>query len=243
MPAACQNHVATLHNAVSPLSTYQQSCRPQALLIGAPKSLEADTRRRSKGELEKRAPWVAWWKERQQKERELNAQRDAAQSSGELRRVAQWAPQDEAVERSHSGPYPHPRGSSSNQRLSHPLDGNTMMLTRMMAGMESPVTLGLTTGPLHGRTKGGTTTAGVSNAIKVLVMVPTMTRTTTGGTMSLLGLGNWTLFWAAYMMAPEIRTVFKSSKVLGDMVEVAESQPAPPAGACLLCLPPQPIYS
>ena len=47
-----------------------------------------------------------------------------------------------------------------------------------------------------------------------------------------MGFGNWTLSWAAHMMAPEIRTVFNSSKVLGDMVEswlvVAESQPTPP---------------
>ena len=48
-----------------------------------------------------------------------------------------------------------------------------------------------------------------------------------------MGFGNWTLSWTAYMMAPEIRSVFNSSKALGDMVEswlvVAESQQVPPA--------------
>ena len=74
-------------------------------------------RLRNKGELEKRAPWAARWRERQQKEREHHAQRDAAQSSGESRRAAQWAVQDVAVESNRSDPYPNFRGSSSKPAL------------------------------------------------------------------------------------------------------------------------------
>ena len=192
-PVICQSHVAMLCTVVCSLRHQAVMSAPNAPEGGRdprgpkePRSrYRADgTRRRSKGELEKRAPWAAWWKERQQKEREHHAQRDAAQSSGESR----TAPQNEAVESSRSDPYPNARASSSKPAPEPSSEWHyydDLMTTRMMAGMESLAILGKTIGPLIGMIKGGTI-AGISTAIVVLTTVPTMTWTTTGGTMSVL---------------------------------------------------------